>query len=438
MRMALWWNYLLCIENSSDEPIRVLSSTFLDQHSHMSICDGDVKIGKWEKDNKMLVATGPVFTCLVGNIMTMKLLRIPGVIEYLRQKRIEFHAAHGRYPSIKMFGHWLDHYLFKSASVKPQYLTDDMVIDVLRYPALIPRLLKRIKPNTKFLVSCPNPHDEPSVLIIQAISPAKMKKRAFYYRVDASQWSEVIVTPLPPAFLARCQENPSEFFRIVGTSRTNTTLQGPSEESEPSSSLADLCSDWGFNAKAPVLIKSESLGSVRFQAVRGSYLCCWLAVCNAVASYDLDCTVLVAALEQDIARNPSDREMEGLYMKEIANKLHDYLPKIQLRKKKLVKLEDLIRQCLSPDGHLPRIVMIGWFHAFCIINGHIHCSSETSPIPLTMENLRRCSDFIHADFSELRMVVHREVIYTRLVKERVPPGLSRSERRKLRRMEHPS
>ena len=181
-------------------------------------------------------------------------------------------------------------------------------------------------------------------------------------------------------------------------------------------------------SSSAILSVSEKPGTVRIQAPKNSTLCQWFAVLEAAAFYRLDCSKAIEALKLDQRKEPSKRELDGLLMKNIAREINVYIPNIEVRRSSIMKADRLIELCQAGE-HSPRVVMIGWFHAICIIEGRIHCCCEKYPIPLTLENLRRCSDSNDASLSDLRVTVHREVV---LSTKPFRPDLSRRERKRVR------
>ena len=113
-----------------------------------------------------------------------------------------------------------------------------------------------------------------------------------------------------------------------------------------------------------------------------------------------------------------DREYEGLTLPRIAGCINTKISRLELRKKKKMPPESLIFECIS-GNHTPRVIQIGYFHGFAVIKGKIYCSSEKFAISLNMENIRKCSDFIDADFNDLEMTEHREGVVSQSRKRKL-------------------
>ena len=84
------------------------------------------------------------------------------------------------------------------------------------------------------------------------------------------------------------------------------------------------------------------------------------------------------------------------------------LPGIQFRKTNVNTVNQILD--LKERPNVPAAFLeVSQFHAVAVIKGMIVDSFEPYPIELTLENLRKCSDYARGDFNSLKVSVYRQV-----------------------------
>lgn len=425
IRLALWWILQICIDNSRHLRMSSLKDTCIDMNGHMTPFDDEV-IENWERRFNMRVALGSIATCLTKDL-TVEMLRVDGVIMYIKEKIAEHTIIIGYAPSMKYFRTWAMDFITKTQLTHTEPLPNDFNVDfdLISNPEQSSIVAGHIVASTTIRLCAPNQKSE--ALVFRANTPRKKWGR-FFVRFNLIQWHDIFVSLLALSFVAKVRESPGRFFSIPGGQRETPPLLIPhglpplvrlprratskpvgKNLPDPGSAVSDSSVPYEGVGVIHTLVWDNQDGTVEFQAVRGSKLCQWLAVLNASSAIGLNCGDAVDALMDDMIRDEDKRELEGLRMSEISNKINEYIPDLEFKKRELVSPRDLINECIKGD-HTPRVIMIGQFHAFCVINGRIHCSSNTHPVPLSMKEIRICSDFVHATDAELIMTVHREVV----------------------------
>ena len=121
----------------------------------------------------------------------------------------------------------------------------------------------------------------------------------------------------------------------------------------------------------------------------------------------MDYSNALKLLADDAKTISFNRSYEGKEYKEVFGMVNGMFPGIQFRKTD-VKIVNQILDLKEQEDVPPAFVQASQFHAFAVIKGMIVDSSELFPLELTLDNLRKCSDYARGDFNNLRVPAYRQ------------------------------
>ena len=286
IRLALWPILRICIDNSRHLPMSSLNDTLIDINGNMTSFDDEV-IEHWEGRFDVPVALGSIATCLTTNL-TVEMLRVEGVILYLKEKIKEHNCARGYSPSMKLFYNWAKDFVEKTdlCNTVPLPLDYTVDFDLISNPELSSFVEGLIVANTKIMLCAPDQYSE--ALVFRANTPRKKWGR-FFVLFNLKQWPDIFVTLLALSFVAKVRQSPGRFFSIPGgqrdtpcllvpyglpplvcrSRRATSILVGPEIPSDSGSVVPDssvLCERVAMNH---TIAWDKKEGTVTFQAVKG-------------------------------------------------------------------------------------------------------------------------------------------------------------------------
>jgi len=245
------------------------------------------------------------------------------------------------------------------------------------------------------------------------------------------QYNEIFVTSLPDPFQKTLIENPGRYYPLPSTSLSRSEMIS-------SCTVAPSCSTWrkthdvtlsehDLMESTKVIVANDQVdvkrpfskrkhpaiifgiqGQITFQAPPHSKYCLWLAVLNIAWALGMDCSTALELLAVDAKTISYQRVYEGKHHKDVFATVNKMLPGIQFRKTPVTTVNQILDLKERPNVP-PAFLEVSQFHAVAIIDGMIVDSHEPNPIELTLENLRKCSDYARGDFNNLKVSAYREV-----------------------------
>ena len=225
LRLALWWILRKCIKNSRHLPISALKDTCIDIKNHMEPFH-DERIVDWEERFGVPVALGSIVTCLTAGL-TIDMLRVDGVLTYIKDKIACFTQTYGYNPSIKNYSSYACEFISATTLSATTPLSTNYVIDfdLISNPTMSSSVVNNIVASTKIMLCAPDQHSD--ALVFRAHTPTRKRLRCFIVRFHLDQWYAIFTTLLAGSFVKKVREFPGRFFTIAGGQREPSPLEIP-------------------------------------------------------------------------------------------------------------------------------------------------------------------------------------------------------------------
>ena len=429
-RLILWVYIMKWVSENPDSPVSDLADMFPDQNNNMVLFpDTAQSFTDFESQYGIPYILMTIYLCILRNITLAMILSLHEPIRFMEEKTEWFQKTYDHGAGLRTITGYFhtewkkknrgaslleifneDEYFIRDEELNLSN-TDDrwFVVQVLDAPN-VKRELRHTGARGKYVLRLKLPSGQEISIPITMV-----------------QYNEIFVTPLPDPFQKTLIDNPGEYYDLPSTSLSRTEMIS-SNIVAPSCStrhkpLDVTRSEHDLTGRTEVIVANDQVdgkepfstrkhpaiifgihGQITFQAPPHSKYCLWLAVLNIAWAMGMDCSTALELLAVDAKTISYQRIYEGKNHREVFAIVNKMLPGIQFRDTNIKTVNQILD--LKERPNVPAAFLeVSQFHAVAVIKGMIVDSFEPYPIELTLENLRKCSDYARGDFNNLKVSV---------------------------------